>query len=317
MNKYKGCTPAAFPFYDFRNKEACSNNHIRYMLNRTQALFKYNRLPDTMQQRELELILQINGNAAIADVGGDLYALSGGAGGEPDAYYRPTIYTVANPALKLSKSYKINEDCVVIGNDSMFTGLMPMFRRYAAALTENELSMKLVTINSRQASIINAADDRAFKSAEKYLQDLEDGKQGVIGDSIMERIGVQPYGSANYTNALLTLIEHEQYLKASWFNDMGLNANYNMKREAINSNESQLNEDMLLPLIDDMLNCRKKGLERVNEMFGTDISVELASSWEDNRIELDAMQKALEADAKEKIDQEGDTNVEQIKQDME
>lgn len=103
----------------------------------------------------------------------------------------------------------------------------------------------------------------------------------------------QPFSSRNTSGALTDLIEYHQYLRASWFNEIGLNANYNMKRESINSNESQLNDDMLLPLIDDMLYMRKLGINRVNEMFGTDISVEFASSWKNNEIELTAEQNAI------------------------
>ena len=84
-------------------------------------------------------------------------------------------------------------------------------------------------------------------------------------------------------------------MKASWFNELGLNANYNMKREAITSNESQLNDDMLLPLIDDMMNCRKLWIDEVNEMFGTNWSIDWASSWEDNIEETELAQEIMES----------------------
>ena len=58
-----------------------------------------------------------------------------------------------------------------------------------------------------------------------------------------------------------------------------------MKRESINSNESQLNDDMLHPLIDDMLRERQEGIDRVNKMFGTDIKVTFNSAWEANELE--------------------------------
>lgn len=67
-----------------------------------------------------------------------------------------------------------------------------------------------------------------------------------------------------------------------------------MKRESLNSSESALNNDILLPLVDDMLKQRKQACERVNVMFGTNISVSLASSWEDNQQEVDAEQDNLE-----------------------
>lgn len=293
--------------YDFTDKEKSVNNHIKYMLNRTQSMFKYENLPSTIPQRMLEIYLQKNGSCGIAQVDGNLYALIGGLGGEPDAYYMPTLYTVANPFLKLSKNYKIGDDIVVIPNDSMYMGLMPLFSRYASAMVENELSMNLVDINSRIISLISASDDRTKASAELYLKNISDGKLGVIGETaLLDGVKSQPYAGSN-NNIMTSLIEYEQYLKASLFNEIGLNANYNMKRESINSGEAQLNDDMLMPLIDNMLEMRKIGVEAVNDMFGTDISVEFSSAWEDNVRELDAELEMLDnaTDNSDEVEQEG------------
>lgn len=275
------------PAFDFLEKERCTNQHVSYMLNRTQSMFKWNGLPKTIPQRNLELMLQMNGNIGIASVDGLLYAFIGGLGGEPNPYYMPTLYTVANPSLKISKNYVIDEDIIIIPNDSLYIGLLPLFERYATAITETEISLLDANINSRIVSLLTANDDRTKASAEKYLDDVLNGKLGVIGnEQFLGGLQTQPYANTGH-NAITDLIELEQYYKASWFNELGLNANYNMKRESINSGESQLNNDMLLPLIDDMLKQRKEGAERVNDMFGTSITVELASSWEDNQEEID------------------------------
>lgn len=274
--------------YDFADKGQNVNNIISYMLNRTQSMFRYDGLPDTIPERMLELYLQVNGNVCIYKHSGDLYAFTGGLGGEPDPYYMPTIYTIANPALKLSKNLKIDSECVVIPNDSLYVGLLPLFERYASAMTENELSMNIASINSRIISLISADDERTIKSAQKFLDDVINGKFGIIAENaFLDGVKSQPYGSTANSNTLTNLIEYEQYLKASMFNELGLNANYNMKRESINSGESQLNNDMLLPLVDNMLKCREIGIEKVNAMYGTEISVSLASSWEDNQKEID------------------------------
>jgi hypothetical protein len=163
-----------------------------------------------------------------------------------------------------------------------------MYARYASGITENELSMKIAIINSRIVDLISAPDDRTRASAEKFLADIEGGKPGVIAENaFLDGVRAQPYGTTANSSALTNLIEMEQYLKASWFNELGLNANYNMKRESLNTSESQMNNDALLPLVDDMLNCRKRAIEKVNEMFGTDITVSLSSSWEDNEQEIE------------------------------
>lgn len=280
--------------YDFRDKESCIDSHIIYMLNRTQSMFKWNGLPETIPQRNLEIMLQLGGCAAIYEYNSDLYAFNGGLGGEPDAYYMPTIFTISNPALKLSVNAKINDDCIIIPNDSMYCGLMPLFERHAYMQTENELSMLIALINSRIPSLINSDNDSTTKSAEKYLSDIEEGKLGIIASSaFLDGIKTQPYGITSNTNILTNLIESEQYIKASWYNDLGLNANYNMKRESINSGESQLNDDALLPLVDDMLRCRQNAIKKVNEKFGTNISIDLYSAWKDNEIELNNEQNNI------------------------
>ena len=107
---------------------------------------------------------------------------------------------------------------------------------------------------------------------------IEDGKQGVImSKAFMDGITAQPYGGA--ARGSTELIEIEQYWNGQWLNMVGLNANYNMKREAVMSGEAELNDDALLPLVDEMLYWREQGLKDVEEMFGLVASVSLSSAW--------------------------------------
>lgn len=264
--------------YEFDKKEKCMRNYIVYMLDRTQRMFEYNGLPDTIPARMLEFQLQVNGFTCIAEHNGELYAYWGGLGGEPDVYLRPTICVVSNAAQRFSKSFKIDEDCVIIRNDAFLYGMLPLFRRYATAMVENDLSFRLASINSRIQALITAPDDTTAEAGNKYLEDIEDGKLGVIASNeFLDGLKAQPVQGSMRT--FTDLIEYQQYLKASWFNEIGLNANYNMKREKLSTTESQMNSDALLPLVDDMLEQRRLGVEKVNEMFGTNITVDFCSSW--------------------------------------
>lgn len=281
--------PCGGKMVDFADKERLNGQHIRYMLNRTQSMFKWDGLPESIPARMLELYLQANGNACFYKHNGELYVFTGGMGGVPDMYYRPTIYTISNSALNLSVNAKIGEDCVVMPNDSMYQGLIPLFARYATMITETELSLSIAAINARFYNIFGAADDNAYESAQQFIEDIKAGKLGIITEkSVFDEItGLKVHPAASDSGAITNLIELLQYAKASWFNNIGLNANYNMKRESLNTTESQMNNDALLPLVDDMLNCRQLYAEKVNEMFGTQISVDFASSWEDNEIEIE------------------------------
>lgn len=284
--------------YDFKNKDKNIDEMLRYMLRRSTQMFKYNGLPDSIPKYILELYLQTNGNVCFYKHNEKLYVFTGGMGGELNEYYLPTIYTISNPFLNLTKNLVIDEDCVVVANDSCYQGMLPQFKKYATGLVENELSMNIASINSRMISLISASDDRTLKSAESYVKHICDGDLSVISeDAFLNGVKVQPYAKAT-NDTLSKLIEYNQYLKASWFNDIGLNANYNMKREAINSNESQLNDDMLFPTVDDMLERRKEGIEKVNKMYGTNITVELNSSW---RYNVDEINNSVQTETKTEV----------------
>lgn len=268
-----------------KDKDRLIKSYINYMLNRTQQMFKYKGLPDSIPQRNLEVILQVNGNAIITKVKNQLYAFFGGLGGELNAYYLPTIATVANPYLNFSKNLTIDKDCIVMTNDSLYQGLMPLFNKYASLLAETDISLRFASVNARIPEIVFADNDATCNSAKDYFRQIEDGKEmGIIGSKpFFEGVKTADYSSKTSATNIKDLIELQQYLKSNWFIDLGLNANYNMKREAINESESAMNEDALLPLIDDMLNCRKLGVDKINKMYGTSITVNLSSSWKEVR----------------------------------
>lgn len=265
--------------YNFEDKVKAVNVYVSTMLNRTQMMFKYKNLPDTIPQRNLETMLQVNGNIFVTKVKGALYAFTGGLGGEPDVYYEPTIYTVANPALDFSKNLVIDKDGVLVRNDSFIQGLIPLCSRYATLLVENNITMKIADINTRITSFLSAPDDKTRKGALEYIKQIEDGRLGVIAETaFLDGVRVQPNANPN-SNYMTQLIEFEQYVKATWFNDLGIQSMFNMKRETLNSSETQMNEDVLKPLVADMLEQRKIGIEKINNMYGTNITVELSELW--------------------------------------
>lgn len=166
-------------------------------------------------------------------------------------------------------------------NDTNYMGLMPMFGRYARQLVENDISIRSAQINARAQVGISVNSDAEAETARKYLDDLEAGKLGIMGKTkFLEGISVANVGVQS-ANVIIQLIELQQYLKASWFNELGLNANFNMKREYISREEIGSQTDVLLPMVDDMLKCRQEAAALINEIFGTSITVEKNSAWAD------------------------------------
>lgn len=282
-----------------------------YMMNRLMKMFHYENLPDTIPQYMLEYYLLIGGSCVITEVNGNLYAFMGTFGGEPDPYYRPTLYVVANPALKFSKTFpiwgtdgSIDDKCVFMRNDFMWIGLNPLMSRYANLLAENVITMRTADVILRVVALLSAPDDKTRVAAEHYLHNIEQGKIGVIGENrFFDGIKMQspPSNNGSY---LTQFIELQQYYKGSFYNEIGLQASFNMKREAIGEGEAALNDDTLLPLIDSMYQVRKEDVSRLNELYGLDVVVEFDSVWRENiertKLELAALKK--------EGDENGDTN---------
>lgn len=266
-----------------KDKNALIDFHFGMALTKTLKIFEYEGLPDSIPFRELEKILQLNGFAYWLKKDGALYVFWGGLGGRPDEYYRPTNFIVANPYLQFFKTVKVNEEGVLMWNDFSHMGLNLMIRRYAELMAECDITLRFGLVNARLVSILYATNDNVKETAEEFLKDVEDGaKLGVVmGDAWLDDNGdfrVNEYRKAN-TQDLKAIMELQQYIKASFFNDIGLQANYNMKRESINDSEAGMNEESLKPFIDDMLESRQEAIKRINEQFGTNISVKLSSSW--------------------------------------
>ena len=314
------------------DKPKMLNSYIRYYLARLQSMFKYDGLPETIPAKWLENILLTKGNAAIIKVNDKLVAVRAGVGGSPNAYYVPAEVIVNNPYLpnEVNHSYihddnllfirdgltTTDTDCVLILNDTYSQGLIPMLVKYCSQLVENDISMYLADIQARAILNISAADDSVRASGKLYLKRLREGKLGVMANNaFLKDLDIKVFKDA--AQILTDLIEYHQYIKASLFNELGLNSNYNMKRESINSNESQLNDDMLHPLIDNMLAERKEGVEKINALFGTNITVEFAGAWLSNEIEEQAIINTMinnsddeltdELNTEDGVDTDGDT----------
>lgn len=296
-----------FDFTYCSDKSKVFENYCKYTFTRTQSMFTYEGLPDTIPVQWLESYLQRNGSCCIAEHEGKLYALLGNAGGELDEYYQPTIYTVANPALGLSKSFEIGKDCVYCKNDYDAIGLVPLVSRYCGLMTENLLTVRISDINMRMMNLLSAPDDNTLQSTKHYLKDLEEGKLGVVGETpFFEGLKLQSKGVGN-GDYMIQFIELQQYLKGSMYNELGINANFNMKREALSGQEVALNDDALMPLIDDMLKQRRAMCDELNEMFGLNVSVDYGSTWHSNVIEKQLVsEEELGADTAESEEAAGD-----------
>ena len=265
--------------YDHKEKDKNISNLNKYSFTKTLSMFKYENLPETIPQKELEKLLQMNGFCFITEHEGKLYAFNGGLGGKPDVYNRPTEITISNPALDLNKTFSIEDGGVLFLNDDMGMGLNPLYTKYNTMINENDINITLHGYNTRMSALISATDDKTRESAINYIDKIVDGEISVIGENaLFDGVKLQN-SSSNGANTITPLIELHQYLRGSLDNEIGLNSAYNMKKERLITSEVEQGEDSVFPLIYNMLINRVKAVDKINEMFDTNIAVDFGSVW--------------------------------------
>lgn len=263
------------------DKEKALRHFMISMLNKTNNIFQYTGLPETIPSKFLELYLQTGGNCFVTEVDGKLYAFQGGLGGVPDEYYQPTIFTVANPYLKFNKNLKINEEGILCRNDTLMLGIRPVLLKYGTLIIENLLSFRVAAINTRIQTIIDACDDAAADSARQYIKDIEEGKLSVIAsDDLFSKIHVNP--ASSHDRCIADLIELNQYLLSQLYAEIGIADNYNMKRERLTQEEASMIKDKPAISLENMFEERCLFCDAINKKYGTNIKVSINERWDES-----------------------------------
>ena len=272
--------------YDYKAKRANVKQLNQYMLAKTVSMFEYQGLPDTLPADVLEKMLQQQGAVFVTKVEGDIYAFTGGIGGEVDVYNRPTQIVIANPALKFNKTLDLEKDGVLMRNDDYCIGLLPLFDKAHTMMVENEINMMVFGYNTRTQKLISASDDKTRESAELFLKRAVDGDIAVVAENaIFDGVRVQAAQSSQSVS-ITNMTEFQQYLKGSLYNEVGLSSNFNMKRERLISSELDASEDSLFPFVYNMMRCRIEAVKKINEMFDLNIQVDFGSVWHFKNKEL-------------------------------
>lgn len=287
-------------------KDRFLNNYIDDMLIKCNQMFHYENLPDTVPKRILEYMLMCKGYCIFTKYNDKYYVLQGGLGGIPNEYYEYTQCIVNNPYLKLDKTFELDKDCVIIRNDSRMRGLLPTLEKYGVLQNDCEISLNMLTNVLRSQFLISASDDKTKQNADVFIQKLVNGEFTCIGENAFLD-GVKVHNIQSTSGYIQQFIELNQYIKASSFNELGLDCNFNMKRERLTANEVELNTSILIPLADDMLEQRKIAVEKINKMYGLNISVDLSSVWKMQKETVDKATESQETETEQEQENESET----------
>lgn len=252
-------------------------------------MFEWSGLPDTIDVDFLNFTLINVGKICWTKINGKLYALFGNVGGEPNEYYFPTKFIIANPILG-SKTVNIGVDGIVMYGSTIERFVRPveyeaplraLIDITAQQLTEVTISALTACKNIRAALFVSARDDNTKQAAELALRRIYDGDPAtVFKDKVIDSLKIIPNPAIGESaQALKECREQYQFYLGQFYNAIGVSYNTNTKRERLITAEVETADDTLMINIADMLYQRKKACDDINAMFGTSISVDFSEEW--------------------------------------
>lgn len=246
-------------------------------------IFDYENLPENISKIDIENNLILLGYCGIIDKAGKLYAPFTRIF-DYDVNYQPTKLVFANPRLIDYRTFTIGDNCEVIYNTSMRYrvwnlkvdgGLVTFIGRYARQLADVEATLNIYTVNSRITSYPTADGDKMASSIKAFFDKITLGENAVISDdAIINRFRNVDINRANIRDGVNDWLIARDKILEQFYRDIGVRMN-NPKKAQVNEEEIEANDQLLLISIDDMYKARVEGLERVNNMFGTNMCVSI------------------------------------------
>lgn len=290
--------------YDLRDKEKSLFDFFEQTLNKSLRMFTYVNLP--VPEIEFEKQLQENGYTVVFKYQDKIYCNSGSLSGqEKSPYNQPTEAIITIPALNLSKTFDLESEAVLVKNDFLQTGLKPLILSKGTQIIENRLTMYLKNVLSRAPFTITANSDKSILSAQAFINKLTSGDLAVIAeDSFLKDVNVDSLTQTGQAN-MQDLINYQTYLYGQLYSELGLPGLTHEKQERMLTSEIESQQAAIRPLVDNMLECRKKGIEQMNKLFNGNAQVELDSVW--NNIK---QKQETETDSESEIETDKESNEE-------
>lgn len=270
--------------------------YFKWLLNKVMQIIVIKGLDGTkINGNYLKSQLIMDGSICVTDYEAGInheagiYAVAGNLGGEPDEYYIPTVYTCANPILGSKQVYRkdwnenkkngvviFNTDIDNVWNPGWNQGLYDLISQTATLLADNIVSINCQQINSRVQVFFTADGEAQAIAGEGILKKMYAGSPyQILRSDLVDKLTVNPISGTGVANNITQLVELQNFIVANFFQSIGIKGNNVMKRERLIEAEIDEQNDMVALSLLEMITSWEKGFSAVNEMYGTDIHVEL------------------------------------------
>lgn len=297
------------------------NRFKKKLINTASSVFTWENLPDTIDENFLTTELIFNGIIGIINTPDGVRAVRGNWGGEPNEYYKPTQFIYTNPILGsgnpvigkdiavmfLTTADNLQNGCDIATHD----GLKTLIDSTACLLADNQLSLNIAQKNTRLMLVASADNEATSNSAEQTLKAMYNGEPyKVVNSKFGDTFAVEPLVNSKPAESMQQLIENYQFIWSTFLQELGINSNFNLKRERLVQAEVALNSECMDTLVDDIERNVNIGVDMCNSLFGTDIKFSVRRYGEEHAFKGLEERDELENDsvATSQLDDKGGEN---------
>ena len=276
----------------------------RHLLERCFGTFVYSGLPESLPEIEIEkrVLFGMAGIFRHPEFG---IMTAWGTVTGINHYNRPTTFTWSQ-ANAGNGTLAIGKECEIIYNDTSDEtseyqnprGLTELINRFARMLADVDSSINIMTVAGRKTAWAVEKSPDVAKSVKAVYGRMKAGDFDVVMDEgLYDFFKVYPETTSTHALTVNDLIALKEHLLRDFMSQIGIKS-AERKAERMLTDEVAADDALLDANLADMLAARKRGVERVNKMFGTNITVELGRRPNDTRNEQqpDEPEKAKEGE---------------------
>ena len=199
-----------------------------------------------------------------------------------DFYYQPTIATISNPYYQAKLD--VGKTCELLKLTPDFRGVFDIIDYYASKLAEISKGIDMGLINTKYPVILSAKNEAQAETLKKVYDKVQAGeslvvyKDDITSDEIMPT--KDPFEAWNQdfkqTYIVHNLLEDMQLILDSFYTEIGLPVAVE-KKERLVTSEADFAEAQSQARITCWKETLDECFEKINKMYGTDMSVEIAA----------------------------------------
>lgn len=253
--------------------------YTKYLFEKAISIFKFEGLPETWPLNYFQYVLFGYGYISVINTEkyGIIPMVCGLSG--YNVFYQPTNVVIANPLLQGFKTAVIGQECEIIKLQPNYSGIMDIVTTYADLMALCLETAGINLLNSKMSYIFFSENKRSAETFKKMYDKLASGEpMAVIDKSLINEDGTPTWElfTQNVGQNYITdkILNDMKTIEDRFNTDIGIpNAN-TQKRERMLVDEVNMNNVDTNAKIALWKETIEKDLEKVNAMYGLNITVD-------------------------------------------